>query len=192
MCDPPIRFVHQLDVGGEGRYPSAWNLNPRLIKTLGPGAGQPIPNLIVGRAEAIPMPDASVEQIIVERTPLSDQSLREISRVAARTARVILRHARPPWSDPHKRAVDFWGPPIQQRLCRLGGQIVQESQFILEEPKSCQRLNVAAGSRSSAERNANCWRNSFANTEHAERSRMRQSRFVSQRCSRSRISSKSH
>jgi hypothetical protein len=135
MFDQPIRFIRQLDVGGEGRHPQAWNLNPRATKTVGPDAGQPIPNLIVGRAEAIPLPDGSVENIVVERTPLRDQSLKEIARVAAPSARVVLRHARPPWSDPHQRAADFWGPPVGQRLCQIAGQFVQESEFILSGEK---------------------------------------------------------
>ena len=32
-----------LDIGGEGRHPDAWNLNPRKTKTLGPDRGLPIP-----------------------------------------------------------------------------------------------------------------------------------------------------
>lgn len=135
MFEQPIRFIRQLDVGGEGRHPEAWNLNPRSTKTLGSGAGEPIPNLIAGRAEAIPLPDASVEQVIVERTPLRDQSLREIARVAVPLARVVLRHARPPWSDPHQRAAQLWGPPVKQRFSRLASHIVQESEFILKEQK---------------------------------------------------------
>lgn len=93
---PAMTKVRHLDVGGEGRYLDAWNLNPRATKTLGADAGRPIPNLIRGRAEAIPLPDSSVDLILVERTPLSDRSLREIARIAAPTARIILRHARPP------------------------------------------------------------------------------------------------
>lgn len=131
-----ITTIHQLDIGGEGRYPSAWNLNPRATKALGPNAGQPIPNLIAGRAEKIPLPDSSVNLILVERTPLRDQSLKEIARIAAPTARVILRHARPAWADPHQIAVRCWGPPIQQRFTRLANQIVQESEFVLSG-KSC-------------------------------------------------------
>ncbi len=127
----PLTTIPQLDVGGEGRYADAWNLNPRVTKTLGADAGQPIPNLIQGRAEAIPLPDASVELIVVERTPLNDRSLNEIARIATPTARIILRHARPPWSDPHQHAARCWGQPVQQRLTHLAGQTVQESEFVL-------------------------------------------------------------
>lgn len=61
----PITPIRQLDIGGEGRYPEAWNVNPRATKTLGSDAGHPIPNLIKGRAEAIPLPDSSVELILL-------------------------------------------------------------------------------------------------------------------------------
>lgn len=143
MFDQPICFVHQLDIGGEGRHAEAWNLNPRATNTLGPDAGQPIPKRIAGRAEAIPLPDASVAQVIVERTPLRDKSLAEIARVTIPGACVVLRHARPPWSDPHKQVAQFWGPPTQQRLRRLAGQIVQESKFILHQVRmSCRHPNV--------------------------------------------------
>lgn len=125
--------ILQLDIGGEGRYPEAWNLNPRTTKTLGANAGQPIPNHIWGRADAIPLPDSCVQMVLVERTPLNDPSLKEIARVAAPTAHIILRHARPPCFDPHQRAVRCWGLPIQQRLTQLGGQTVQESEFVLHE-----------------------------------------------------------
>ena len=126
-----VRLVRRLDIGGEGRNAAAWNLNPRRTKTLGPDAGQPIPNLIVGRADAIPLEDASVELILVERTPLNSQALKEIVRVARPAARVILRHARPPWSDPHEYAIRHWGPPVQQKLIRWADQDLQETEFVL-------------------------------------------------------------
>jgi hypothetical protein len=63
-----------LDIGGEGRHPTAWNLNPRATKTLGPDRGEPIPRLIRGRGESIPLPDRSVDVVIVEQTPLQDWS----------------------------------------------------------------------------------------------------------------------
>jgi hypothetical protein len=55
-----------LDIGGEGRHAEAWNLNPSPVKTLGPEKGLPIPRRIAGRANAIPLPDHSVDRIIVE------------------------------------------------------------------------------------------------------------------------------
>ncbi len=40
------------------------------IKPWGPDRGEPIPRLIVARADALPLADGSVERIIVERTRL--------------------------------------------------------------------------------------------------------------------------
>ena len=87
-----------LDVGGEGRHQMAWNLNPSPVKTKGVDRGRPIPRLILGRAEAIPLPDKSVDRLIVERTPLRRRALEEIGRVIMPRGCVILRHAAAPIS----------------------------------------------------------------------------------------------
>jgi ubiquinone/menaquinone biosynthesis C-methylase UbiE len=118
-----------LDIGGEGRNLRAWNLNPSRVKTIGRDAGHPIPRLIAGRAEAIPLPDSTVEQVIVERTPLRRAALNEIFRVLIPRGLIILRHARPPWSDPHTLAISVFGKPIQRRICHIGHQTLQESIF---------------------------------------------------------------
>ena len=62
-------MTFRLDIGGEGRYADAWNLNPSAVKTIGPNRGQMIPRRIPGRADVIPLPDHSVDQVIMERTP---------------------------------------------------------------------------------------------------------------------------
>lgn len=119
-----------LDVGGEGRHPLAWNLNPSPVKTVGPQTGFPIPQLILGRADAIPLSAASVSVVIVERTPLQLPALREIWRVAAPGALIVLRHARPPWSDPHQLAAAMFNTPFQRSNHSLGRHVVQETIFI--------------------------------------------------------------
>lgn len=118
-----------LDIGGEGRHPRAWNLNPSPVKTIGLEAGRPIPRRIAGRAEHIPLPSASVSVVFVERTPLRLESLAEILRVVRPNGLIILRHARPPWSDPHTLAIDMMGKPIRRRRCHIGDQSLQESVF---------------------------------------------------------------
>ncbi len=90
-----------LDVGGEGRHEQAWNLNPSRVKTVGADRGAPIPRLILGRAEAIPLPADSVDLVIVERTPLRVRALREIQRIISPGGNIVLRHALPPNVDPH-------------------------------------------------------------------------------------------
>lgn len=122
-----------LDVGGEGRHQMAWNLNPSPVKTLGPSRGKPIPRLILGRAEAIPLPDKSVDRLIVERTPLRRRALEEVGRVIRPTGCVILRHAVPPDIDPHRLAIRVLAGRTQQRTVHVSGQRVQETVFLNDE-----------------------------------------------------------
>ena len=88
--------IFPLGIGGEGRHEHAGNLNPSPTKTLSPSRGELIPRHIPGRAEAIPLPDQSVDRVIVERTPLKKTSLKEIARIVHVHGTIILRHATPP------------------------------------------------------------------------------------------------
>jgi hypothetical protein len=118
-----------LDIGGEGRYPKAWNLNPSKVKTLGRDRGQPIPRRIAGRAEAIPLPDQSVDTVIVERSPLRVVALHEIARVIAMDGMIILRHAPHRNCDPHFLAKQILPGTVSTRIWRLGWQEFQETEF---------------------------------------------------------------
>ena len=64
-----------LDIGGEGRHPGAINLNRVRHKTLGPERGHPIPQLVVGRADAIPLADHSIDRVIIERIEETEQKI---------------------------------------------------------------------------------------------------------------------
>ena len=119
-----------LDIGGEGRHHGAWNLNPRRLKTKGVGRGTPIPRLILGRAEAIPLPGESVDRVIVERTPLRRKSLQEIRRVITATGTIILRHTVPPHIDPHRLAIQVLSGRRQQRTVHIDGQWLQKTIFV--------------------------------------------------------------
>ncbi len=125
--EEPIAVV--LDIGGEGRHPEAWNLNPSSVRTLGRNRGSLIPKHIRGRAEHIPFADRSVALIIVERTPLRLLALREIARVIASEGTIMLRHARPPRRDPHAYAISIIPGRISQRVIRLNCQMVQETRI---------------------------------------------------------------
>ena len=122
-----LEFV--LDVGGEGRHPEAWNLNPSAVRTVGPHRGQPIPRHLSGRADNIPCPDQSVDRLIAERTPLRQPALREIARVISPSGMIILRHALPPRVDPHALAREVLPGEVTCSLIRLGGQLLQETVF---------------------------------------------------------------
>jgi hypothetical protein len=116
-----------LDIGGEGRNPGAWNLNPRTRRSVGRDSGRPIPRLIRGRGEAIPLADQSVDVLIVERTPLRPATLREVLRVAKPAATVILRHAVGPLGDPHRLALALLQSSGRRRMTTIGRQPVRET-----------------------------------------------------------------
>lgn len=116
-----------LDIGGEGRHPAAWNLNPSHLRTCGPLRGQPIPRLLLARAEAIPLPDRSVSKVIVERTPLLHAALVEVLRIARADATIVLRHAMPFGWDPHRLAKEVLGGVAQQRQYLAGSLTCQET-----------------------------------------------------------------
>jgi ubiquinone/menaquinone biosynthesis C-methylase UbiE len=121
-----------LDIGGEGRYAKAWNLNPSRVKTIGPQRGAPIERHIAGRAEEIPLPDGSVRWILVERTPLREAALREIARVIMPGGLIVLRHAASPTFDRHQTARGILPGRVRERVICLRGQSVQETRFHLE------------------------------------------------------------
>jgi len=121
-----------LDIGGEGRHPEAWNLNPRIRKTVGSQRGELIPLLIRGRGESIPLADGIVDVLIVERTPLRLATLTEMLRVARPTAKIVMRHAIAHRRDPHHLAVQMLKGIVQQRPATIGQQPVQETVIQLE------------------------------------------------------------
>jgi ubiquinone/menaquinone biosynthesis C-methylase UbiE len=118
-----------LDIGGEGRHPGALNLNRSRRKTLGQQRGQPIPHLVVGRADAIPLADGSVDRVIVERTPLNRAALAEIARVVAPGGVVVLAHVPLPDADRHAEARQILHGRVTRRRRQLAGQCVQETRI---------------------------------------------------------------
>lgn len=118
-----------LDIGGEGRHAEAINLNPSRHKTLGSSRGEPIPRLLVARADALPLADRSVARVIVERTPLSLQAMAEICRVIAPGGTVLLRHVPLPDADRHQAARELLAGRVERAMCQLDGQWVQETRI---------------------------------------------------------------
>jgi hypothetical protein len=115
-----------LDIGGEGRHPLAWNVNPSQWCTYGPQRGEPIPRWIEGRADAIPLPDRVVDVVLMERTPLTRAGCHEIRRVVRTGGTIVLRHVRPFGWDPHVVAKDILIGEVQMRDCEVGGKPCQE------------------------------------------------------------------
>ena len=127
------RYV-SLDLGGESRHPGVWNVNPSRTITLGPLRGQVIPRLICARADALPFAVGSVDQLLVERTPLSEKTLREIARVMAPGGEVILRHVPFPDADRHALARRILSGTSTQSVTQIDNQTVLET-----------RIRIAAG-----------------------------------------------
>lgn len=121
-----------IDIGGEGRHAQAYNVNPRQCKTYGPEKGLPIPRLVVGRSESIPLPERCADSIIVERTPLSLRALLEITRIARPGAEIVLRHAQAFGMDPHRLAKQIIKGAVRECDCKIGGQSYRETSFILD------------------------------------------------------------
>lgn len=132
------RTISLLDIGGEGRYATALNLNPRAEKTLGPEKGQPIPNRLNGRAEDIPLPDNSVQTVVVERTPVRDEALDEITRVVADGGTMVFRHVVADGINPHQRIRERIEGIVEMEDIELDGQQVQ--QLVIHRSGSCDTL----------------------------------------------------
>ena len=119
--------ITHLDIGGEGRHLGFWNLNPRHTKTLGKNKGQPIPRHLAGRADAIPLPAASVSVVVVERTPLTRWAIFEIARVVKKDGIVVLRHVKVSGRDCHALEKSILRGRVRERLTRIGNQQVVET-----------------------------------------------------------------
>lgn len=78
-----------LDIGGEGRYPLAYNINP-FSSTGANGAA--FPRVIRSLGEQLPIRSGSVHRITVENTPLRPGIEHEIIRVLAPGGIVELDH----------------------------------------------------------------------------------------------------
>ena len=121
--------IELLDVGGEGRHANAWNLNPRSLKTLGSDKGVAIPRCILGRAECIPLPDRSVQQIIMERAPLRRAAVFELVRVIVPGGTIILRHHTDSGRNPHLMAQHLIDADFSVQQIKIGCQELQQSRF---------------------------------------------------------------
>ena len=83
--------VH-IDVGGEGRYADALNVNPSKFTSTTGEPGHLIPNWIYGRSDDLPLPDGSVHRLTVESAPINKQAIGEILRVMRPRGQIDLYH----------------------------------------------------------------------------------------------------
>ncbi len=120
------KTITLLDIGGEGRYTTAVNLNPSAEKALGPQKGDAIPNRIDGRAECKPLLDSSVRVVVMERTPLRNEAIAEIARVATEDATLVFRNSVDRLSDPHRRVTQRINGKTEIASVNLDGQPMQQ------------------------------------------------------------------
>lgn len=121
--------IELLDIGGEGRYENAWNLNPRSRKTIGQEMGLAIPSHILARAERIPLPDGCVQQIIMERAPLRRAAVFEMVRVIVPGGTITLRHNAATGLNPHCVAQQLIDADFSVQKIKIGCQELQQTRF---------------------------------------------------------------
>ncbi len=88
------QLVVVIDIGGEGRYPEAININPFAVymhQALGQ-EGEKIPNLVRAFGEYLPFASNSVDRIIVESSPISPRMAHEIVRTIKPKGSIGLYH----------------------------------------------------------------------------------------------------
>lgn len=98
--------VH-VDVGGEGRYEDALNINPGKYTSTTGEPGRPIPNWVYGRSDDLPLPDNSVHKLTVESAPLNDQAIMEILRVMRPRSQIEVYHPTEYAQNVHRRIIQF-------------------------------------------------------------------------------------
>lgn len=83
-----------LDIGGEGRYVGAINLNPQPITSTTGEAGRIIPNWVPGMGIDIPFPKKVVDIIHLENAPINTDVMWEMQRVMRPRGEIHLSHPR--------------------------------------------------------------------------------------------------
>jgi hypothetical protein len=124
--------VH-LDIGGEGRYPGALNVNPFGLTSTTGTPGREIPNLVVGRGEALPIADHVADLVTVESAPIRPGAAEEIARVLRPGGEVRLLH-------PAGYAAETHGLVA----AALGAELVSSSSLQLGEDMTLTVLRRAA------------------------------------------------
>jgi hypothetical protein len=81
-----------IDIGGEGRYLDAININPYFLTSTTGEPNRFIPNWIYGFADDIPIQRSMVDVLYLENAPLSTSAMEEILRVIRPRGKIHLSH----------------------------------------------------------------------------------------------------
>lgn len=83
-----------IDIGGEGRYLNAININPQALTSTTGESGRLIPNWIPGFGHSLPFRNRSIDLIYLENAPLTDKVMNEVHRVLKVNGELKLTHPR--------------------------------------------------------------------------------------------------
>lgn len=106
-------IVH-LDIGGEGRYDDAINLNPQGLTSTTGEAGREIPRWLEGFGHHIPLPDHSIHKLTVENAPINPQTMTEILRVIRPRSEINLSHPTDYGAGVHQKLIELLGDKVKE------------------------------------------------------------------------------
>ena len=117
------RPVH-IDIGGEGRYPGAINVNPSTTTSTTGAAGRPIPNLVQATGERLPFATQSVDIITLENAPIRPATISEIARVIRPGGDIrLVGPATPEVLAAHQRIADAVGGRVFQTRIKVRSDV---------------------------------------------------------------------
>ena len=108
-----------IDIGGEGRYPNAINVNPATNGSYPPYEGK-IPNRVDSFGEKLPFPDNSVDGIVIESGPINPDVIQEVVRVLKPGGSVRLVTPLPEAEKLHESVIEALGGAATQRPVQMG------------------------------------------------------------------------
>lgn len=101
-----------LDIGGEGRYKNAINLNPQPLTSTTGEAGRIIPNWIYGRGDQLPLPGKSVHLVTIENAPVNTETIQEMMRVLRPRSEIHLYHPSDYADEVHQQIIEAFGESV--------------------------------------------------------------------------------
>lgn len=114
------RPVH-VDVGGEGAYRGAINVNPGTTTTTTGEPGLQIPNRVAGTAQEIPLPSRSADLVTVENAPIHGSAPAELARIVRPGGTVRLTHPLSYAEKHHGRVRELVGGKAVVRVSEANG-----------------------------------------------------------------------
>jgi len=103
-----------IDIGGEGRYPNATNVNPNNVTSTTGAPGRPIPNHVPGTGQKLPFGNGVADGISLENAPILPETAAEIARVIKPGGSIRLVSPAEYAKVAHQRVIDAVGGTVVQ------------------------------------------------------------------------------